>query len=354
MNRLEVPLFGLFFACWVLAVLHNLGIVGVAAGLDLTLYQLYSVAAVLGWVSGNVYVHRRRACPPSTAAAPPRSGWSAPKASRPCCAPSPRSSPRPRPPSSPSTPSASAPSSSVCRWSSGAGDGSGGEGRYRRGIQELPVGGEELQVVDPRRGCEEPVGGVPVGHVEIEDLLSHRPVEWRLPNGTRRRFVPANLRNPRAPESCPRSPAFLSPRSLSVRASNPRATLDEPPRPGLAGADRPASTRARRGCPGASPSLVTSQSSSPSGSTMSPRISERSRHAAEAALLRRLRGRRRSDLGYRFATFRDEQRLAGLLHPVEQGEAGGLELRDGDRLHGSRLPWSTIMVISWSATPGDH
>lgn len=63
MSRFEVPLFGFFFACWVLAVLHNLGIVGVAAGLDLTLYQLYSVAAVIGWVSGNVYVHRRRRLP---------------------------------------------------------------------------------------------------------------------------------------------------------------------------------------------------------------------------------------------------------------------------------------------------
>lgn len=64
MSRIEVPLFGLFFACWVLAVLHNLGIVGLAAVLDLSLYQLYSVAAVLGWVSGNVYVVRRRHLPP--------------------------------------------------------------------------------------------------------------------------------------------------------------------------------------------------------------------------------------------------------------------------------------------------
>lgn len=38
--------------------------VGVSAGLDLSLYQIYAVAAVIGWLSGNVYVHRRRRLPP--------------------------------------------------------------------------------------------------------------------------------------------------------------------------------------------------------------------------------------------------------------------------------------------------
>lgn len=64
MKRLEAPLFGLFFACWLLAVLHHLGLVPPFAQLDLSLYQLYAVAAVLGWVSGNVYVQRRRRLPP--------------------------------------------------------------------------------------------------------------------------------------------------------------------------------------------------------------------------------------------------------------------------------------------------
>lgn len=63
MTRIELPLFGLFFACWLAAVLHNLGLVGVSAGLDLSLYQVYAVAAVLGWLSGNVYVHRRKRLP---------------------------------------------------------------------------------------------------------------------------------------------------------------------------------------------------------------------------------------------------------------------------------------------------
>lgn len=64
MRRLEAPLFGIFLACWLLAVLHQVRLVPVTAELDLSFYQLYSVAAVLGWVSGNVYVHRRRSLPP--------------------------------------------------------------------------------------------------------------------------------------------------------------------------------------------------------------------------------------------------------------------------------------------------
>ena len=63
-TRIELPLFGLFLACWVLAVAHNLGLLSVAANLDLTLYQLYAVAAAVGWVAGNVYVQRRRRLPP--------------------------------------------------------------------------------------------------------------------------------------------------------------------------------------------------------------------------------------------------------------------------------------------------
>lgn len=64
MKKLEAPLFGLFFACWLLAVLHHLGLVPPFAQIHLSLYQLYAVAAVLGWVSGNVHVHRRRLLPP--------------------------------------------------------------------------------------------------------------------------------------------------------------------------------------------------------------------------------------------------------------------------------------------------
>lgn len=62
-TRLEAPLFGLFLACWVLAVAHNLGLVSVSLGLDLSFYRLYAVAAAVGWVAGNVYVLRRRRLP---------------------------------------------------------------------------------------------------------------------------------------------------------------------------------------------------------------------------------------------------------------------------------------------------
>lgn len=64
MTKIEPPLFGLFLASWVAVVLHNLGLVSLAAGVDLSFYQLYSVAAVVGWVSGNVYVHKRRRLAP--------------------------------------------------------------------------------------------------------------------------------------------------------------------------------------------------------------------------------------------------------------------------------------------------
>ncbi len=60
MRRLEVPLFGLFFACWLLAGAHGVGLLSLAGTLSLGLYPLYSVAAALGWVAGNVYVWRRR------------------------------------------------------------------------------------------------------------------------------------------------------------------------------------------------------------------------------------------------------------------------------------------------------
>lgn len=63
LSRLEPPLFGLFLACWLAVVLHSVGVVSLAGVLALSFYELYAVAAVLGWVSGNVYVHKRRRLP---------------------------------------------------------------------------------------------------------------------------------------------------------------------------------------------------------------------------------------------------------------------------------------------------
>lgn len=63
MIRLEIALVGLFFACWVTAALGSLGLLGLAGALPLSLYPLYSIAAALGWISGNVFVMRSRAVP---------------------------------------------------------------------------------------------------------------------------------------------------------------------------------------------------------------------------------------------------------------------------------------------------
>ena len=56
-------LLGLFLACWLVALLHLVGLLSLAGTLDLGLYPFYGIAAALGWVSGNLYVHGRRALP---------------------------------------------------------------------------------------------------------------------------------------------------------------------------------------------------------------------------------------------------------------------------------------------------
>jgi len=63
MIRLEVALVSLFFACWSVAALAGLGLLDLAGGLPLSLYPLYSIAAALGWIFGNVYVMRSRTVP---------------------------------------------------------------------------------------------------------------------------------------------------------------------------------------------------------------------------------------------------------------------------------------------------
>ena len=54
---------GLFFACWIAAALDAVGLVSLAGTLWVSLYGLYATAAALGWLAGNVYVHRRRSLP---------------------------------------------------------------------------------------------------------------------------------------------------------------------------------------------------------------------------------------------------------------------------------------------------
>lgn len=61
--RLELVLLVSFSAVWLLAVLGLFRILPFAGTFELDLYRLYSVAAVLGWIAGNVYVARRRVLP---------------------------------------------------------------------------------------------------------------------------------------------------------------------------------------------------------------------------------------------------------------------------------------------------
>ncbi len=55
---LELGLLAFFLAIWLLAILAGLGLLPLAGTLNLDLYRLYSIAAVLGWVAGNIYVSR--------------------------------------------------------------------------------------------------------------------------------------------------------------------------------------------------------------------------------------------------------------------------------------------------------
>ncbi|HVS01230.1 MAG TPA: hypothetical protein VMT16_00525 [Thermoanaerobaculia bacterium] len=60
MRRLEPALVGLFFASWTGALLDQLGLLSLAGTFGFGLYPLFSLAAALGWIAGNVYLHRRR------------------------------------------------------------------------------------------------------------------------------------------------------------------------------------------------------------------------------------------------------------------------------------------------------
>lgn len=63
MRRVELVLLAFFLACWLVGILGLLEIVPLAGNLSLGLYPLYSVAAALGWLFGNVYVTRTSRTP---------------------------------------------------------------------------------------------------------------------------------------------------------------------------------------------------------------------------------------------------------------------------------------------------
>ena len=56
--RLELGLLSLFSAAWLWVFVIYMGWTPLSGVLDMDLYRLYSVAAVLGWVAGNVYMFR--------------------------------------------------------------------------------------------------------------------------------------------------------------------------------------------------------------------------------------------------------------------------------------------------------
>ena len=56
--RVELAVLAVFSAIWLLVILGGLEIVPLAGSLNLDLYRLYSIAAVFGWVAGNIYVAR--------------------------------------------------------------------------------------------------------------------------------------------------------------------------------------------------------------------------------------------------------------------------------------------------------
>ena len=56
---LEVRLLILFSIAWIAVFLIYAGFLPVAGLLELDLYRFYSIAAVIGWLAGNVYQLRR-------------------------------------------------------------------------------------------------------------------------------------------------------------------------------------------------------------------------------------------------------------------------------------------------------
>ena len=60
MRRSEVILLGFSLASALFVVLAKLGLWSVAGSIRIGLYPLYSVAAIGGWLSGNLYVWRIR------------------------------------------------------------------------------------------------------------------------------------------------------------------------------------------------------------------------------------------------------------------------------------------------------
>ena len=61
--RFELGLLSLFSAAWLWVFVIYMGWAPVSGVLDMDLYRLYSVAAVLGWSAGNIYMLRAAGLP---------------------------------------------------------------------------------------------------------------------------------------------------------------------------------------------------------------------------------------------------------------------------------------------------
>lgn len=60
MTRFDLFVSAAFSVAWIAAILVLLGVVPVTGVATIDLYQLFSFAGALGWLSGNVYMWRRR------------------------------------------------------------------------------------------------------------------------------------------------------------------------------------------------------------------------------------------------------------------------------------------------------
>jgi len=56
----ELHLFTVSLGVWVLVILHRSGVVPLGGNLELSYQKLYAIAALLGWLSGNLYLYRAR------------------------------------------------------------------------------------------------------------------------------------------------------------------------------------------------------------------------------------------------------------------------------------------------------
>ena len=60
MSRVEPFLLGLFLACWALGLAYSAGFLSPPGTLALSFYGLFTIAAALGWLAGNIYMARSR------------------------------------------------------------------------------------------------------------------------------------------------------------------------------------------------------------------------------------------------------------------------------------------------------